>query len=125
MLPKVRWSWVPEVQATGAVSSAVSVEVVVTDPSGLVVVVVVVVFVVAVVCVSVFVVSVPGGAIAVGLMTVSVGCTLGAGTTVVASSVAATGFEAVASAGAGVAWAPTGTVFDSSESGSVAGRLPT
>jgi len=107
------------------VSSSVVVSVVVVDPSGLVVVVVVVVLVPVVVCVAVLVSVVPGGAVAWGFTTRSVGPTWLAGTTAEGSSVAGTGFDAVASDGVGVACAPTGTVFDSIESGLFAGNPPT
>ena len=73
----------------------------VTDPSGLVVVVVVVVFVSVVVWVCVWVVTVPVGGLALGFTTRSVGCTLVAGTTVVGRPVSGTGVELVESAGVG------------------------
>ena len=83
-----------------------------------------VVLVPVVVCVDVLVSVVPAGGVALGLTTRSVGWTVVAGTTVVCRPEAGTGFDAVASAGVGVAWAPTGTVFDSIESGSLAGNPP-
>ena len=104
---------------------SVDVDTVVTEPSGLVVVVVVLVLVpVVAVGAGVTVVTVPVGAGAFGLTTKSVGCTLDAGTTDVGRPVDCTGFDTVLSAGVGVPWAPTGTVFDSIEFGSAAGRLP-
>ena len=86
--------------------------------------VVVVVDVPVVGCDLVCVVSVPAGGVAFGFTTVSVGCTLVAGTTDVARPVDGTGFDAVASAGVGDAWDPTGTVLDSTEFGSPAGKFP-
>src|SRR2546427_276899 len=114
MPPNVRTSWLPDVHDTGAES----VSCLVVDPSGFTVVVVVVV----VVCVVELLVTVPAGFVAFGSTTRSVGWTCVAGTTWVATSVDDTGFEAVESAGVGVACAPTETVFDSTEFGSLAGR---
>jgi hypothetical protein len=110
---------------TGAVSDSVFVWVVVVDPSGFVVVVVVVVLVPVVCCVAVFVCVVPGGGVALGFTTKSVGWTLVAGTTEVARPVSGTGFETVESDGVGVACAPTDTVLDSMERGLFAGNPPT
>jgi hypothetical protein len=115
----------PVEQDTGAVSVSVFVCVVVVDPSGFVVVVVVVVLVPVVGCVAVFVCVVPVGAVALGFTTKSVGWTLVAGTTDVARPVSGTGVETVESDGVGVDCAPTGTVFDSIESGLFAGNPPT
>jgi hypothetical protein len=96
----------------------------VTDPSGCVVVVVVVVFVSVVAWVGVLVVTVPVGGFALGFTTRSVGCTLVAGTTVVASPDSGTGVELVESAGVGCDCAPTSVVFDSTDNGLFAGSPP-
>ena len=95
------------------------------DPLGLVVVVVVVVDVPVVVCWGVgCVVCVPLGTGAFASTTKSVGATVEAGTTDVGNAEAGTALDAVESAGVGVPCDPTGTVLDSIESGSLAGKPP-
>jgi hypothetical protein len=106
-------------------SVSLVVEVVVVEPLGFVVVVVVVVDVPDVVCWGVVcVVCVPLGTGAFASTTKSVGATVEAGTTEVGNAEAGTALDAVASAGVGVPCDPTGTVFDSIERGSLAGKPP-